>query len=376
MNEQEKVFFSILRSALWGSDVEVPEDFSQWGKILQMAKIQALLGLVGDVMLSMPQIKDTLPEKMLAKLQDMPILNVGLNNQMSLVMRLVFMTLREHGIEPVLLKGLGLSSYYPIPELRQCGDLDIYVGDDNYEKAYDAIKSIASEIDDKAGIWDWMHFDAKLGAVYIEVHHKADYMHSRRGEKIYRKFMLKGLSEDLCKLRFGDLDVMTPNDTFNAFYVFYHLWRHFATSGVGLRQFCDWTCFLHAHVGKLDLSYLRHMLESLGFMKPWQVFGCFIVNDLGLPKEEFPFYDEKYAGKVDKVRAYVMADGNFGITLASGKYNRKGYLHGKFVAFKYHVMRIVRMFPLFPLHTLLRVYYMFRDGILYVFKDLRKALKR
>lgn len=68
--------------------------------------------------------------------------NVGMHSQMNMTLQLLVLTLRKAGIEPVLLKGQGLSRYYPTPELRQCGDIDIYVGEENYEKAYDAILPI------------------------------------------------------------------------------------------------------------------------------------------------------------------------------------------------------------------------------------------
>ena len=372
MNQEEKVFFSILRSALWGTSVEVPERFSQWNMIMKLAKTQALMGLVGDVLLTRHEIRETLSPKLIEKLQDIPMTNVGMHSQMNMTLQLLVLTLRMVGIEPVLLKGQGLARYYPTPELRQCGDIDIYVGEENYEKAYDAILPIVSEIDDKSKIWNWMHFDASIGAVMIEVHQKADKMYSRKNVRIYKEFMLDGVSRDLCPLRFGDVDVMTPNDTFNAFYVFYHLWRHFSGSGVGLRQFCDWACFLHTHVGNLDLPYLKKMLDDLGFMKPWQVLGCFLVRDLGLPEDEFPFYTKKYVGKVDRVRDYVMTDGNFGVNVAAGRERSRGYLHGKWVSFKYHILRLVRMFSIFPKHAMLRLWYMLRDGVAQVFEDMFK----
>ena len=48
MTEHEKLFFSILRSALWGTPGEVLEGFSQWSAIMRLANSQALMGLVGD----------------------------------------------------------------------------------------------------------------------------------------------------------------------------------------------------------------------------------------------------------------------------------------------------------------------------------------
>ena len=372
MKQVEDIFFSLLRAALWGTDVQVPEGFAQWGRIMHISRTQALSGLIGDVLLSREEIREKLPAKFIDMLQDIPKVNMGMHIQMNRVLQLVVMTLKQNGIEPVLLKGQGLAKYYPTPELRQCGDIDIYVGEDNYEKAYDSLLQIVSEIDDRAKIWKFMHFHAKVGAVMIEVHHKADVMYSRRKERIYREFMLNGLTKDLCPINFGTVEVMTPNDTYNAFYVFCHLWRHFTTSGVGLRQFCDWTCFLHTHTGKLNLPYLKKMLVGLGFMKPWQVFGCFLVKDLGLPKDEFPFYNEKYLGKVEQVREYVMTDGNFGMNVAAGRERKRSYLHGKWVSLKYHIMRFFRMFAIFPKHTMFRLYFVLRNGIVQLLRDLRR----
>lgn len=338
---------------------------------MKLAKTQALMGLVANVLLTNGEIRSSLPAELISKLRNIPMTNLATHTQMNLTLQRLTLSLREAGIEPVLLKGQGLARNYPIPELRQCGDIDLYVGEECYERTYEALLPIVSEIDDKAKIWNWMHFDAKIGNIMLEVHQKADYMRSRKGDKLYREYMRRGLSENLSPIKFADTDVMTPNDTYNAFYVFYHLWRHFSGTGVGLRQFCDWTCFLHTHVGKLDLPYLKEMLINLGFMKPWQVFGCFLVKDLGLPEDEFPFYNKKYVGKVDRVREYVMTDGNFGVLTGYKRERKYSYLQEKWFSFKCHVRRIVRMFRIFPRQTLLHMWYILRDGILQTFRDLK-----
>ena len=359
---------------MWGYPVEVPAGFTQWNKIMRLANNQALMGLVGDVLLTRPEIRETLSPKFVERLQDIPLNSMGMHTQTNITLQLLLQTLREQGIDPVLLKGQGLSVYYPTPQLRQCGDIDLYVGAENYEKAYDALLPIVTQIEDRSKIWDTMHFDASIGSVMVEVHHQVDKVYSRRNEKLYKEFMHQGTSKDLCTLKIGEVEVNTPNDTYNAFYVFYHLWRHFTITGIGLRQFCDWARFLHTHNGKLDLPYLKKMLDELGFMMPWQVFGCFLVKDLGLPETDFPFYDKRYVGKVDLVRKYVMTDGNFGVNTGLNTAARHGYIHSKWVSLKFHLLRILRLFAIFPKHTLLRLYYMLRDGFEKLFEDMRRKM--
>lgn len=375
MSDSEKVFFSILRSALWKTPVEIPEGFTQWGQVYKDAIAQAQIGLVGDLMTTVPEISDSIPKEGLMRVYKLVQSTVRLHLKLNNTLILLVTTLRANGIEPVLLKGQGLARCYPTPELRQSGDIDLYVGVDQYEKTYDILKEIVTEIDDKSTLWNWMHFDAKVGPVMIEVHQRADYMYSRKEDKLYREYMQDGLSNDLRAVSFGDTDVMTPNDNFNAFYIFYHLWRHFTGSGVGLRQFCDWACFLHTYGKSLDLSYLENVLKTFDLLKPWQVFGCFMVKDLGLPETEFPLYNPKYLGKVSQVRKYVMTDGNFGINLRTSSSGKRSYLSRKYNSLKRHISRIFRMFVIFPRHSLLRMGTVLTNGFEQLSKDMKKSDK-
>ena len=61
MTKVEDIFFSLLRAALWETDVQIPEGFAQWGRIIHLARTQALSGLIGDVLLSDEEVRNSLP---------------------------------------------------------------------------------------------------------------------------------------------------------------------------------------------------------------------------------------------------------------------------------------------------------------------------
>ena len=373
MTEHEKIFFSILRSALWKTPIEIPKGFTGWEKVFKLTMLQSQIGLVGEIMLMNPQICEQLSEIAQKRILKLVHSTSYLHMKLSKAIAFLVMKLRANGIEPILLKGHGLAKCYPIPELRQSGDIDLYVGVDQYEKTYDVLKEFVTHIDDKSKIWGWMHFDAKLGDAMIEVHRTADYMYSKKEDALYRKYMLDGLSKELRVLMFDNIEVNTPNDNFNAFYIFYHLWRHFTGSGVGLRQFCDWACFLHNYSKTLDISYLEEILKTFDLLKPWQVFGCFLVADLGLPANEFPLYNPKYSKNVHLVRRYVLTDGNFGVNLNFSQHNASGYISRKFISFKRHILRVIRLFVIFPKHSMKRLLSVFSVGVGQVLDDARKT---
>ena len=239
---------------------------------MKLAKAQAVTGLVGDVILRTPEIMPSLPDKAAEYVQEIPMKNIVMHTVLNNTLILAVKTLRDHGIEPILLKGQGLARYYPVPELRQCGDIDLYVGEENYEKAYEALKGVVTEIDDKENIRRGLHFHAKIHSILLEIHHEVEYVFKKSYEKLFRSKVQTGLTGDLPVLNFGDSAVSVPEVSFNAFYVFYHLWRHYMVSGVGLRQLCDWMLFLNAKKDEIDLEYLEAFINEMNLMDAWQTF--------------------------------------------------------------------------------------------------------
>ncbi len=53
--------------------------------------------------------------------------------------------LREHGVEPVLIKGLAVARLYPAPLIRTAGDIDLVVRDEDYNLAERLILDRASD---------------------------------------------------------------------------------------------------------------------------------------------------------------------------------------------------------------------------------------
>lgn len=180
------------------------------------------------------------------------------------------------------------------------------------------------------------------------------------------------MSNNLVKLDFGGININTPSDNFNAFYVFNHMWHHYLAGGVGLRQVCDWTMFLHSRAGKLDFTYLSQLLSEMKLMGPWQTFGCIVVNFLGLPKEEFPFYDSNFNKRSQKVLNRILKEGNFGRQTAFVRKHTRGYLYEKLFSLKCHIVRFMGMFMTFPRHSMIQIYHSITRGTLRVFADFKK----
>ncbi|MBR5499557.1 MAG: nucleotidyltransferase family protein [Bacteroidales bacterium] len=371
MKQYEEVFFSVVRAALWKTPVVVPEGFDDWSKVLKLAKAQTLTGLVADVLLGNAEIRAQLPEQAVAKLQGAVRNNMLMHNLLNNTLILVVSKLRENGVESVLLKGQGIARNYPVPELRQCGDIDLYVGEENYEKAYDILEPIASELEDKSVLIIGKNFPFKLGVVTIEVHRYACTDAYPKKNLILQRYAADGLTRDLRTFDFAGTPVNTAADNFNAFYIFYHLWHHFMAGGVGLRQLCDWMMFLHARKETISVEYLNGIVTEMGVKQAWQKLGCLLVDYLGMPAEKFPLYDAAAGKKVGRVVKHILSEGNFGFEGAAGRKRTNHYFYEKWLSLKCYLTRYTSLCFIFPTLTIRELWHVLTNGFSAVFHDIR-----
>lgn len=372
VNSSSEFFSLLLRRSLWGN-----KEVFLYSKIslqdlrdsISIAKSQSVLGLVANVILSDSAFSEKLPVQESAKLKHFVMSNLSTSQMLNNSLLLIVQELRKHSIDPVLLKGQGIAKYYPVPELRQCGDIDIYVGQKDFEKTCNVIGAMSTPEDHQGDIPSLKHFHTRIGNAFIEIHRYTDVYYPKRLDRIYQRISDDGMSSDLVPLDFTGVSVMSPSVNFNVFFIFNHFWHHFIADGVGLRQICDWVLLLHHNYGKIDLQYLESVLNQMGLMKQWKVFGCIAVDVLGLPRKEMPFYDNQYQKLSVKVLDLIMLEGNFGKENLKGYKRPEGYVAGKWYSFRKRAKRNLRVLRLFPKDAFRHMRKVFFGGIAVMFND-------
>ena len=371
MKTYEEVFLSLVRNSLWDTQVKVPVDFKDWGLVMRLAKSQAMEGAAAKGLLDSPALIDRMKDGARSRLSNMLMSNVLMHSMANSAIQFVVAALKNAGIECVLLKGQGLAANYSHPDVRECGDIDLYVGTENYLRSYEVLKDLVAEIDDSSVLeGEGKHYHALYSGISIEVHKFSEVMPSSSLDRVYQVYALEGLSQKLVEVDFGETKVLTPADNFNAFYVFSHLWNHFLSIGVGFRQLCDWTMLLHARGENVDKEYLRQILSELKLMIPWQVFGCIAVDVLALPAEEFPFYEPKYRKTARRVLEHILVEGDLGRETEFVRIPTRGYLYEKAFSLKYYIKRFAFLLPLFPYQALQQLWYSLVNGARRLFKRL------
>lgn len=313
MNE---VFFSILRSVLWGSLVEIPAD-TDWKGVLNMAARQKCLHAFSvwnkAHRISTPFDKHLQPTMFMVLQRQ-----VRLNHLAVEVIEL----LAQHDIPATLIKGYSLSGLYPDPDMREFGDVDIYVGEENYHRAAEIVTAAYPDAHWHSDIRGGIHFilvlDEKQDRV-VELHRVTMEFADGKADALYQAFTHKHLAQTTTTVDIYGQAIPVPSAAYNALYVFMHAWHHFESTGVGLRQLGDWAlCLSQAHAQASSeewqalVSEIGELLTALHMTKVWQTFGHLLVQELGLPHEAFPLYTTKYQRRAKRLLRQMLRDGHGG----------------------------------------------------------------
>lgn len=376
--QYELVFLNLLHSALWGAKYEVQEDFEEWEDLIRLSRDQSVLGMIAKVILLNRSQVDHLPTQLRLKLKSFVVSNVMVNDKMKKIIASVFGALRENDIPAILLKGYGLSVNYPYPQLRQNGDIDIYIGEELYLDSYRVLKKLADEIDSETTIWKSKHYHATIDEVVVEVHRFCEVLPIKRYNRFFQSFAFQGMSESI-SISESDIDVKIPEVTFNSLYILVHLFSHFMTEGVGIRQLCDWTMHLSKNWKQINVNMLADMLDKLNIRRAWNIFAEISVTYLGYPEDSMPLYegyDDKTRRRAEIVLEMILKEGNFGH--ASPYYQKKisGFFLRKLYSISWHIRRDFKLFRIFPDYTLGYFTYILRRGASSISDHFRKSYGR
>ena len=322
MTKPQQQFLELLRSGLWGkpADASIFQGEIDWNSILRIAREQTVQVLVANGIETLP--KELWPPKLIIfKLMEVRTKTAKMHLLLNSVLAKITTALNAEGIPSVLLKGQGLAQNYLVPESRICGDIDLYVGEENIDKAYEVIAALTDEPQEpEEGLTrKEMHRHIQVSGVVVEVHRKTLSTYSARLARFLKKWTYLNLNSHfldgkLPSIAFNQTNINIPPVNYNAVYILYHTAHHMMRGGVGLRQICDWAIFLKKHHTEINPKELKATLRRFHMASLWKEFCIYAVNILGLDPQYLPLAPNKLAlTKGSKlILDDIFANGNFG----------------------------------------------------------------
>lgn len=346
------VFWDLIKTGLWeDADVNLHlNDKVDWEEVYQLSTEQSVVGLV-LAGLEHSELKP--PQLLLLQwIGEVQVIEQR-NKDMNAFVAELIEKLRRHDTYALLVKGQGLAQCYEKPLWRTCGDIDLFLSEDNYQKAKELLLP-CSQFQEKEVEYD-KHLGMTIDGWAVELH---GHLYSGLSSRVEKE--LDALQQDtfyrgeVRSWMNGKTHIFLLKAENDAFYVFTHILQHFYKEGVGLRQVCDWCRLLYTYKDSMNYGLLESRIKRAGLMSEWRSFATLAVEYLGMPVDAMPFYSNslKWKKKADRIMEFILKSGNMGHNRDMSHFSKYPYLVRKCVSMGRRIGDLYNHARIFPVDSL------------------------
>lgn len=280
-------------------------DNTGWEKIYKMACRQTVTGICCTAFCKLPDgllPPHTLLVQWMARVNTIEYLNRCMREAIMLLIK----RFRKQGLHPIVQKGLSTARFYQNPDLRESGDIDIWLPGKDFDKGVKHVRESGEDVKHNP--------DGSFSFVYrgfvVELHL---YLIKICNPAVAYKWNTYAIQ--LCTAEMGnDEEIPSPPPLFEILLISMHIMHHAFGAGIGLRHICDYYCALQALHGKYDLAAFEKACRSLGISKWTEMLNGFTAFYLDAPESILPPSGLKSPKKVSpEALLYIIKEGgNFG----------------------------------------------------------------
>lgn len=346
-----QAFLALLKAGLWETEVQLALfDEVNYRLLYELASEQSVVGVVSAGLEHADSTK--VPQQWALQLVGQTVQLEQRNKAMNAFVAQLIEKLRASNVYALLVKGQGIAQCYERPLWRACGDVDLFLSEDNYTKAVRVLTPLASSIDEENRYN--RHLAMNIDGWSVELH------------GTLRSGLWKGLDRELDNVQnavfFGGevrywmndkTPVYLPGVDEDVVFVFSHILQHFFMEGIGLRQICDWCRLLYTYKDSLNHSLLESRIQKMGVLTEWKVFAALAVDFLGMPVDAMPFYSDssRWKRKASRVMDFVLETGNFGHNRDYSYRQKYPYVVSKAISLWKHFADTFKYSLIFPIDS-------------------------
>ena len=293
---ERKTIVALLKISLWGQSNN--EICSDWNVLSKIAKDQGVASFVYE---GARRAGLSIPDEICQKWKNHIKASMFQNERLLFAQDAVVRAFRQAGIPVAVLKGSSAARYYPQPELRALGDIDLLVKSTDVPAARSLLLQDGyKECEYEHGF----HIGFSKHGVYLELHQQVTAFPDTPGGQAAKKVADGFLDEleigSICGYEFPVL-----NRQNQALSLLLHMVRHMFEGGIGLRQLCDWAVFVASEETHF-VSDVCPVLKQCGLLEFAEIATETCVEYLGLNRDYCT-----WCGAVDKETCALFIDSVF-----------------------------------------------------------------
>jgi len=312
LDNNTQAFFELVRAGLWEKEVRIEKyGIIDYGAIFQLATEQSIVGLVACGLEYVADVN--VPHELALQFVGQTLQIEQRNKTMNEFVVKLINILQKAGVSTLLVKGQGIAQCYERPLWRSCGDVDLFINEDNYRSAAALLTLMATSIDEY--IPETKHLSMIIDGWKVELHGS---LRSQLGKRI--DSVIDEVQEDT--FSFGNMRVweengvpiFLPSPDNDIIFIFCHILQHFFREGIGLRQICDLCRLLWTFRETINIRLLENRLRKAALVSEWRAFAELLVTYLGMSSEAMPLYHSTVISRwrAKQILKRIINTGNFG----------------------------------------------------------------
>jgi hypothetical protein len=283
---EEEYLFYLLKDALTGENSK-REIKADWNSIIEIAQKHKVLPLLYDVL----NKYDNVPKKRLQEVSQRTVLQ---SYRLLFLTRYVVELLTRNEIPVIVLKGAATASFYPVPELRKSGDVDLFFAKDVDLKK---VKQVMQEAN--FTIAKEQHANHHLvctspDGIDVELHVMISEPFSYTNINHYLEKEKPQFQKHQTTIDSMGIALPALEKTYHAFQLLLHMLQHFLYAGFGLKLLCDWVVIWNTNWKKEEKKCFFRLIHESGTYKFAEVITAVCVKYLGLNKDHVSFLSLDY----------------------------------------------------------------------------------
>lgn len=306
---EEQELFAGIKASLAVKEHAVPKmDMNFGDKLLQLGKSHKVVPL----MYSIYGENEDVPESIRKQITNETVSCVKQQYRIAFLTKYLIGLLENEKIAVVLLKGAGVAGYYPTPEYRKSGDIDLLLLEpDKLEKVTSIMLENGLKLCGEQHALHHVCFDTEEG-ISLEVH-----------TSIAEPFDNESMNSDMNRLIPDCRNEITGKECFgvtfpvlskayNGYALLLHMLQHYLRAGFGLKLICDWVVFWKEESDERTQDIYLKLVEKSGVKGFSDMITSCCIRFLGLDEKRVTWMKMDRLFKVDQFMREILDAGEFG----------------------------------------------------------------
>lgn len=312
MENNYKLFFALLRTAMTGEPFEPVPSAQAWAELYEMAGQQSVMGVCYSAFSRISKEQQPPMEILMQWIGEAETIR-GMNELQNQEAARLTRLFSEQGRKTAILKGQANARLYPDSFSRQPGDIDIWV-----EGGHDSVLDLLSRMKLINGIgkipaegkamdsYHHIHIPTNKQGVVVEVHFRPS---SGNRNPVTNRRLQQWLEQEILNATMVPEGFNVPSIRFALMMQLAHIQRHFLSEGIGLRHICDYYVLLQKSTAE-DRQEVASWLKPFGLRHTAEALMWVLGEVLHLEEEKMYCGKDPYRG--EWMLREIMEGGNFG----------------------------------------------------------------